>query len=110
MNLGLRDAADLAAVLEDHRDDPGAPAALAAYDRRRRLDIMARAGAVNMLNLSLLSSFLPAQMLRSLGLSAISRVAPLRAFFMREGMRPGSGFSGLFGAIREKGREAAGRS
>lgn len=102
MNLGLRDAADLVSVVEDNRADPGAPASLDAYDRKRRPDVMARAGAVNMLNASLLSGFLPAQLLRSFGLSAISRSAPLRGFFMREGMQPGSGLAALFKGERRK--------
>ena len=77
----------------ENRDDPGSPAALSAYDRRRRPDILARAGAVNLLNMSLLSDMLPAQLARSAGLGVLGGFAPLRAFFMREGLQPGSGFA-----------------
>ena len=95
LNLGLRDAAELRDVAVAHMSDPGGTAAMSAYNGRRRLDIAARAGAVNMLNASLLSAFLPLQMARTFGLAAIARSAPIRSFFMREGMRPGSGMAGL---------------
>lgn len=91
LNLGLRDVMDLAAVLEG-ASDPGAPEVLARYTARRRPDILARAGAVNALNATLLSGFLPAQIARSAGLSLLRSLPPLRGFFMREGMAPGTGF------------------
>lgn len=95
LNLGIRDVQQLVDVAIANRADPGAPSALSAYDRQRRPDILARSGAVGLLNQSLLSNLLPAQMLRSLGLSMLGGFAPLRAFFMREGLKPGSGFSAL---------------
>jgi len=114
LNLGIRDIADLASVAAAHRDDPGSPAALSAYDRRRRLDVTARSTAVNLLNGSLLSSLLPAQMARSVGLAALDAFAPLRGFFMREGLVPGSGFAGLGDMLRlplrERGPAAARRT
>ena len=61
-------------------------------------DILARSGAVDLLNRSLLSDMLPAQMVRSAGLGVLGSFAPLRAFFMREGLRPGSGFRRSLGA------------
>ena len=88
----------------EYRDDPGSPAALAAYDRRRRPDILARSTAVNLLNVSLLSDMLPAQMARSAGLGVLGALAPLRAFFMREGMQPGSGFARALPSLREQVR------
>ncbi|MCR4267384.1 UbiH/UbiF family hydroxylase [Nitratireductor sp. ZSWI3] len=105
LNLGVRDVEDLVAVADTHRDDPGSAAALSRYDRRRRPDILARSNSVNLLNASLLSGLLPAQIARSAGLGIIGGFAPLRAFFMREGMRPGSGFSALF-SLRGKDRPA----
>ncbi|HEV2901309.1 MAG TPA: UbiH/UbiF family hydroxylase [Pseudaminobacter sp.] len=96
LNLGIRDVQELVAIAAENRADPGAPAALAAYDARRRPDILARTGAVNLLNSSLLSNMLPAQMMRSAGLGVLGAFAPLRAFFMREGLKPGSGFSSIF--------------
>lgn len=102
LNLGIRDVADLVEIVTQHRDDPGSPAALAAYDAKRRPDVLARSAAVNLLNQSLLSDLLPAQFVRSAGLSALGAVAPLRTLFMREGLRAGSGLRGLFSDLREQ--------
>lgn len=104
LNLGLRDVADLTDIATKFRSDPGSDRALAAYDAKRRPDILARSTAVNLLNRSLLSDLLPAQIARSAGLSALGALGPLRAFFMREGLRPGSGFSAAFGSLREQVR------
>ena len=95
LNLGIRDAEDLARVAKSHAADPGAKAALSAYDRARRPDILARSSAVDMLNRSPLSSMLPAQAARAAGLSLLRVAPPLRAFFMREGLRTGGGVAGL---------------
>ncbi|MGE0283967.1 MAG: UbiH/UbiF family hydroxylase, partial [Rhizobiaceae bacterium] len=38
----------------------------------------------------------------SAGLSALGALAPLRALFMREGLRTGSGLRGLFSDLREQ--------
>jgi 2-octaprenyl-6-methoxyphenol hydroxylase len=102
LNLGVRDVRDLVSIARDHRDDPGSPRALSAYSWRRRPDILARSGAVNALNHSLLTDFLPAQVARSAGIGLLAAFAPLRAFFMREGLEPGSGFSGAFSSLRKQ--------
>lgn len=102
LNLGIRDIDDLIGIASENRDDPGSRKSLAAYDTRRRPDIWARSGAVNLLNMSLLSDMLPAQLARSAGLNALGSFAPLRAFFMREGLRPGSGFRALAGGARKQ--------
>jgi 2-octaprenyl-6-methoxyphenol hydroxylase len=96
LNLGIRDVEDIAAVAVLHRNDPGSPQALNAYARRRLGDVAARSGLVNLLNRSLLSNLLPAQFARSAGLAAMRSIAPLRNLAMREGLRPGSGFSSIF--------------
>ncbi|KQZ99602.1 2-octaprenyl-6-methoxyphenyl hydroxylase [Mesorhizobium sp. Root157] len=101
LNLGIRDIDDLIGVAQQNRADPGSANALAAYDFKRRPDILARSSAVNLLNMTLLSDMLPAQMARSAGLDVLRAFAPLRAFFMREGLRPGSGFSAVTGALRK---------
>lgn len=93
LNLGIRDVDELVHVISRYADDPGSQAALAAYDRKRRPDIVSRTTAVGLLNRSLLSEMLPAQMARAAGLGILRRAAPLRAFFMREGLKTGSGFS-----------------
>lgn len=104
LNLGIRDVSDLIDIASGNRSDPGAVQALAAYDIRRRPDILARSGAVNLLNVSLLSGLLPAQMARSAGLALLGSFSPLRGFFMREGLRPGSGFSALTSSLRKQVR------
>ncbi len=96
LNLGIRDVQELIDIASDNTDDVGSRLALAAYDRRRRPDIFARTGAVNLLNLSLLSNVIPAQLLRSAGLTVLGGFAPLRALFMREGLRTGSGLRSVF--------------
>lgn len=102
LNLGIRDIDDLIGIASENSGDPGSRRSLAAYDTRRRPDIWARSGAVNLLNMSLLSDILPAQLARSAGLNALGGFAPLRAFFMREGLRPGSGFRAIAGGLRKE--------
>ncbi len=102
LNLGLRDVEDLRAAVLSNPADAGSDQVLAKYDSARRPDIIARTGAVDALNRTLLSSFLPAQMARATGLAILDIAPPLRGLFMREGMRPGSGFGKLLGSIREK--------
>ena len=102
LNLGIRDIDDLIGIACENRNDPGAAKALATYDFKRRPDILARSSAVNLLNMSLLSDMLPAQVARSAGLGMLGGFSPLRAFFMREGLRPGSGFAALSGGLRKQ--------
>lgn len=102
LNLGIRDVRDLVRIVEENREDPGSARALAAYDSLRRPDVLARAGAVNLLNLSLLSGMLPAQLARGATLGLVGGLPPLRALFMREGMQPGSGFARVFTELREQ--------
>lgn len=106
LNLGLRDVEECVEAALRYRDDPGSDAALANYDSARRRDILLRTGAVDLLNRSLLSAFLPVQLARSLGLAALAAVPPLRAAFMREGLRPGAG---LKSASAYPGNRSAGR-
>lgn len=109
LNLGIRDVESLVSVATRHRADPGASAALAEYEVRRRPDVAMRAGAVNLLNRSLLSDFLPAQLARSTVFEALRAFSPIRAFFMHEGMRPGSGLRALL-PLRTRDRRATDRT
>jgi len=102
LNLSIRDVRDLVDVVATNVCDPGSDDALSAYERKRRPDVMARAGAVNLLNRSLLSDMLPAQLARSAGLGIVGGFAPLRALFMREGLQPGSGFARVLTDLREQ--------
>jgi len=86
LNLGYRDVAALGEVLAGPRADPGEAERLRAYDRARRADVMSRTAAVDTLNRTLLSGFLPAQALRGLGLFLLGRVPALRRLAMRQGI------------------------
>ena len=86
LNLGYRDVAALADVLSDRPADPGAAACLAAYDRARRADVVSRTVAIDALNRTLLSDFLPVQGIRGLGLFLLDRVPALRRLAMRRGV------------------------
>jgi 2-octaprenyl-6-methoxyphenol hydroxylase len=91
LNLGLRDAAVLAELVVAKRrvgGDVGAGDLLSDYDAQRRSDVRSRALAVDWLNRSLLSDFLPMQGSRGLGLYLIDRIGPLRRAIMREGVAP----------------------
>lgn len=92
LNLSIRDIESLCAVGTANATDPGAPEALAAFDRARRPDILARSSAVNLLNRSLLSDQPTTQLARVAGLNLLGSVPFLRNIFMREGLRTGSGF------------------
>lgn len=91
LNLGLRDAAILADCVGDalkQGRDFGGPETLTAYTHARSLDIATRAWSIDVLNRSLISGFLPVQILRSLGLHALKAIGPLRRFAIREGLSP----------------------
>jgi 2-octaprenyl-6-methoxyphenol hydroxylase len=94
LNLGLRDATcigELAVAAHRGGHDIGGIDLLAAYQRLRRADIGSRSLAVDWLNRSLLTDFLPAQGVRGLGLYMLDRVGPLRRALMREGVAPRNG-------------------
>ncbi|HZS64328.1 MAG TPA: UbiH/UbiF family hydroxylase [Xanthobacteraceae bacterium] len=91
LNLGLRDAAAIAEIVAEAKragGDVGDPGLLARYDRMRRPDIASRALAVDLLNRTLLSDFLPLQAGRQLGFWLAECVGPLRRALMREGVAP----------------------
>lgn len=102
LNLSIRDVGDLISAVQRDLGDPGSANVLARYNSLRRPDILARTGSVHLLNQSLLSDMLPAQIARRVGLSLLDAFAPLRGFFMREGMHPGSGFQHFKSAAREQ--------
>ncbi len=89
LNLGYRDVSALGEVLAGPVADPGAEDLLAAFDRARRGDVLTRTTAVDALNRTLLTGFLPVQGLRGLGLFLLDRVPPLRRAVMRRGVAAG---------------------
>jgi 2-octaprenyl-6-methoxyphenol hydroxylase len=91
LNMGLRDAADIAGIVSDARamgEDLGAPRVLERYHRARRADVASRTFAIDLANRSLLSDFLPVQSARAAGLHLIGAIGPLRRLAMREGLAP----------------------
>jgi 2-octaprenyl-6-methoxyphenol hydroxylase len=91
LNLGLRDCATIAELVADVRrqdGDVGSPEVLARYDTQRRADVLSRTIAVDLLNRSLLTDFIPAHGARGLSLYLVDRIGPLRRALMREGVTP----------------------
>jgi 2-octaprenyl-6-methoxyphenol hydroxylase len=91
LNMGLRDAADIADIARRAAaasEDPGAREALRRYNATRRADVLSRTLVIDLANRSLLSDFLPVQSLRTAGLHLIGSLGPLRRLAMREGLAP----------------------
>jgi 2-octaprenyl-6-methoxyphenol hydroxylase len=91
LNLGLRDAAtigELAVAAQRDGRDIGDADVLAAYEKMRRADVDSRTLAIDLLNRTLLTDFLPVQGLRGIGLYALDQIGPLRRAVMREGIQP----------------------
>lgn len=91
LNLGLRDAADIADIAGaamSRGEDPGSPQVLARYQSARRADIASRTIAIDIANRSLLNDFLAMQSLRAAGMHLLGSFGPLRRLAMREGLAP----------------------
>jgi 2-octaprenyl-6-methoxyphenol hydroxylase len=89
-NLGLRDALTLAEMLIDAGGDPGDPELLADYAQRRREDREGTAAMSDALARWTARESPPLKLLRSLGLLALDRIAPVQAALVRRG----AGFRG----------------
>ncbi len=93
LNLGLRDAAALADCVADalgRGADLGGDSVLQTYRASRRLDVISRAVGVDLLNRSLLTSFVPLQAARGIVLHGLNALPPLRRMVMRVGLQPPS--------------------
>jgi 2-octaprenyl-6-methoxyphenol hydroxylase len=91
LNLSLRDIAVLVECLEAARargDDIGSAAALGPYAEARHSDIVLRTSGIDILNRSLLSDFLPVDLVRGLGFLAFAAIGPLRRAVIMEGILP----------------------
>lgn len=89
LNLGFRDAATLAELVADAwraGEDPGSAEVLQAYRSRRRADVATRTAAIDLLNRSVLSGFLPLQAARGVGLFLLQKLGPLRRLTMELGI------------------------
>jgi Ubiquinone biosynthesis hydroxylase, UbiH/UbiF/VisC/COQ6 family len=110
LNLSLRDVMALEELL-CRSDKPIEATAGDAFDRKRRADVWSRTASVDLLNRSLLSSFLPVQMLRAAGLHVLASVGALRHLVMQEGVAPGFGLGQLPSRLKlpSRLREKVGR-
>jgi 2-octaprenyl-6-methoxyphenol hydroxylase len=82
LNLGLRDAWELAALLRE-ADDPGDPEVLGRFAARRRLDAGATIRVTDFLARGFLGHNAVASAARGLALTALDTLAPARRFFAR---------------------------
>lgn len=105
LNMGLRDVAALADLVAGSvRDgrDPGGADMLERYQRGRRFDNMAMAGATDQLNRLFSNDIGPVRAARRFGLRAVGRLPAAKLFFMKQAM----GAAGLLPAlIRENENE-----
>lgn len=89
LNLGFRDIAALAGLIiaacKDHKD-PGAENLLASYQRQRRFDNMAMAGATDALTRLFSNDIAPAALARKAGLGVVARLPFAKRFFMEQAM------------------------
>lgn len=89
LNMGLRDVAALAEVLEGARRlglDLGHETTLAPYARWRRFDNILMLAMTDGLNRLFSNRVGPIALARDLGLAAVNRVAPLKRFFTSHAM------------------------
>lgn len=85
VNLGLRDAQELAATLVESRDAKrnfAAESTLREYERRRRSDNTLFAHAFDTIQRVFASDALPLATLRGAGLTAVDRIGPLKRLFV----------------------------
>jgi len=94
LNLGLRDVAALAETIVGEMRlglDPGAPAPLAAYERRRRFDVAASGLGLDALNRLFSNDLAPLRFARDLGLRLVDRAPALKDMLIAEAGGAGSG-------------------
>jgi len=87
LNMGWRDIAALAEVLIEAARlglDIGDETVLERYQRWRRTDNVIEGAATDALNRLFATDLAPVRLARRLGLAAVNRVPPLKAFFMSE--------------------------
>lgn len=84
-NLGVRDIIALDDVLSRHTNQENRGG---KYDKKRKVDVNMRTYGVDLLNRSLISEFLPTQIVRGIGLHALGSISPLRKMAMKFGISP----------------------
>lgn len=93
LNLGLRDAATLADCVSDavsENRDLGGSAVMDRYSALRAPDVNGRIMAIDLLNRTLLSPYLPVHLMRGFGLYVLSNADSLRRLVVKEGVQPTS--------------------
>jgi 2-octaprenylphenol hydroxylase len=98
VNLGLLDAAALAAALEEARErdrDIGGLWALRRYERARRGDNMLMLAAMDGFKRLFSNSILPIAAARSAGLALVDRIGPIKHLFMQQALGSGDGLPPL---------------
>ena len=98
LNMGFRDIAALTELVSDalkEGRDPGAGDVLDNYQRRRRFDNMAMAGATDTLNRLFSNDIGPVRLARRTGLRVVARLPFAKQFFMKQAM----GAAGLLPAL-----------
>jgi len=86
LNLGIRDAAVLAEVLQaahDRGEDLGSQAVLSRYDRQRWFENLVILGFTDMLNRTFSNTWLPAVVVRRWGLWVLRNVPPVKSLALR---------------------------
>jgi 2-octaprenyl-6-methoxyphenol hydroxylase len=102
LNLSLRDIMVLDDLVGEDLSKPISNTIGNRFDRQRKVDVLSRTASVDLLNRSLLSPFLPVQMVRAAGIHLLSTLSPLRHFVMREGVAPGKGLGAFPKMLRDK--------
>lgn len=83
LNMSL---ADLTALIDLSRDDPGSAASLAAYNRARRPEAYTRLLGIDALNRASQASARPLRDLRAAALGGLYSISPVRRLMMRAGL------------------------
>ena len=105
LNLGIRDVASLGELIVQAKSvnqDLGSQTILANFERARKVDVQMRSVAVDMLNRSLLTGFLPTQVLRHVGAQIANKIPYVRKNLMKFGAYDSFSVPKLEKAIRSQ--------
>lgn len=91
LNMGVRDAALAAEIIIDAArlgQDIGCEDVLKLYQRQRKIDVLSRMAAVDLLSKSLTTNIGPLLVARRKGLDFLNKTPFLRKYLMQAGMKP----------------------
>ena len=86
LNMSLADLRCLLELAGESRADPGAPAVLDAYNRRRWPEVRARVAGIDLLNRASMIEARPLRDLRAATLGALYSAGPVRRVLMKAGL------------------------